>query len=294
MNAINSNYVNYEELAHLYSRNAINKLSKNPKKEYKNGLVAIFVSSFMVGDYGRRVFEYNGNIAHCKDVLKNPRAYLNEETVKRTEEIVQIGLRQIFVKNPNSEETKNNIISLMRKIIEYQLDDARYLMLYDELNDLLDVVPLVRKLWRNPNPNLSNHHWFELDIEKGLVHTFPEFIVYGNLTSLWNMYLDKANEVVRQAALPVNRKEKRRLENELQALQFSLWIQAVTFTESYLYYVFYNVQKSNYPLSSNKAKDFINKEKPEDDQIVKQLILTEFNNEDNKEQIKVIKELHIK
>lgn len=43
--------INYEELQFLYSRTALSKLSKNPKKVYKDTLVNIFITSLRVGDY---------------------------------------------------------------------------------------------------------------------------------------------------------------------------------------------------------------------------------------------------
>jgi hypothetical protein len=285
--------VNYEDLEYLYSRGALLKLSKNPKKVYKNGLVAIFVTSFIVGDYNRKRKEYTDNLNFCKALLKKPRDYEHEEAVNQTNQMVQSSLSRLFVKNPTSEETKNKIIELMREIIKSHLNGQRYLMTYDDLNNLLDVIPLMKKLYMNTNPNISHHNWFELDLEKGLIHTFPEFITYGHLTSLWNMYVDKKKEIEKQyKQQSIDRLAVRTLSSEQHALHFSLWIQAVTFAESYLYYIFYNVQKSNYPLKSEAAKKFINTERPEDDHIIKSLILPEFSSEENKDQIRIIKKLH--
>jgi hypothetical protein len=63
----------------------------------------------------------------------------------------------------------------------------------------------------------------------------------------------------------------------MQALMNSLSVQCITFTESYLYYVYYNVKEGNFKLQSDKAKKFIKKsDQPNDEEIIDNLIKPEF------------------
>lgn len=284
--------VDYEELDYLYSREALSKLSKNPKKVYKNGLVALFITSLMVGNLNKKKEEFSDNIRFCKDVLKNPLKYQNEQSLKLINNMVQLKLKVVFVRNPDSEDTKNKIIKMMRSVIKFNLNGDRYLIMYEELDQLLDAKSLLNLLYQNSNPNIRNHHWIEFDLEKSLVHTFPEFITYADLISLWNIYLEKNDLSVREAALQTNRINIRIIDSEIHALHISLWTQAVTFVESYLYYIFYNIRKGNYSLSSTKAQGFIRSTKPDDNQIFESLILPEFKNDDNQVQISKIISLH--
>src|SRR5690606_3910635 len=128
--------------------------------------------------------------------------------------------------------------------------------------------------------------------ERSLVHTFPEFITYGDLISLWNIYLDKRNLKTQGILMKSDRRKIRLLDSEIHALHISLWTQAVTFVESYLYYIFYNIKKSNYRLNSSKAQGFINATLPDDNQIIDSLILSEFHSQETTEFSSNIKKLH--
>lgn len=284
--------VNYEELDYLFSRNAISKLSKNPKKIYKNGLVAMFITALMVGDFNKKKKEYADNIGFCHSVLDNPRIFQNVETFKVVDDMVQAKLQLVFVKNPKSDATINKIIEMMREIIKANLNGDRYLLTFEELEHLLDVKALLNLLFRNSNPNISHHHWIEFDLERSIVHTFPDFITYADLISLWNIYIDKRELLHQQKGLQSDRILIRVIDSEIHALHISLWTQAVTVVESYLYYIFYNIKMSNYPLNSTKAQGFINVAKPDDNQILDSLILPEFSSQENEGNISIIKQLH--
>lgn len=286
--------VDYEELKELYSNRVISQLSGNPKKIYRNALVGIFVTSLMVGDAKKKQDEFVGNIQFCKSVLENPKSYLNVTQLKKVDEIVQESLQNIFVKNPTLKKTADTIIEIMREAIKYKLHGDRYLLKFKDLDHLMDLNKLFSHIQKNANPNLSYHHWIEFDLENGLIPTFPDFITYADLISLWNIFLDKRLEFVNKKAFNQDLRELRQINSELHALFISSYIQGVTFVESYLYYVFYNIQKSKYPLNSEKAKGFINSTQPDDNQIINKLIISEFGNEHNKNQIADIKTLHKK
>jgi len=135
--------VDFEELDYLFSRKAISKLSNNPKKVYKNGLLAIFITALNVGNLNMKKVNYDGNIKFCHSVLDNPRNFIKVEFSNAVEDMIQEKLQLVFVKNPNSDTIVNKIIEMMREIIKANLDATRYLLTYDDLEDLLDVKSLL-------------------------------------------------------------------------------------------------------------------------------------------------------
>ncbi|KAB2329432.1 hypothetical protein [Bacillus mesophilum] len=287
--------INYQVLKVLYSSKSISRLSGNPKKSYKNGLVMIFVASLMVGNEQKKQHTLLENMQFCEGILAFPKLYLAEEHSKEIEKIVQGQLKNLFVKDPSTKKTADTIIELMRKAIDHKLKGKRYLLKFEELDRIIDLKLLFSHIQKNFNPNMSNHHWIEFDLKQGLVPSFPDFLTYANLVSLWNMFLDKQEELkIEQIEQVFNKdmKKLRLLNSELQALFISSWIQGVTFVESYIYYVFYNIQKGEYPLKTEKAKGFIKSQLPDDNQIIDKLIIPEFKTEHNKSDIANIKKLH--
>ncbi|WP_455931311.1 hypothetical protein [Priestia aryabhattai] len=280
--------INYEELQFLYSRTALSKLSKNPKKIYKDTLVNIFLTSLRVGDYGGKKLDYFFQIHFCKDILENPKDYLDETPHKQYEAQVQDALCSFYIRNPYNEKTKNTIIELVRNVVEQHLNGERYLIKAKELDNLMDLKNFLKFIYRNANPNLSPHHWVEVDLERGIIPTFPDFLTYAHLISLWNIYVDKQIAYKEEQ----HRLKERTLDSELHALHTVLWTQAVTFTESYLYYIFYNINKGDYSLKSEKAKGYIKANKPDDNQIIVSLIIPEFKSKGNEELVSNIKKLH--
>ncbi|WP_018395838.1 hypothetical protein [Bacillus sp. 37MA] len=303
--------INYQELKDLYSNKFISRLSRNPRKIYRNCLVGMFVTSLMIGDEQKKQKEFLINMNFCKDILNNPKGFLLDEQLQRVDELVQSSLKNIFVKNPSTKKTEDTIIELMRKAIDYKLKETRYLLKFEDLDHVMDLKSLFSRIQKNSNPNMSYHHWIEFDLKAGLVPSFPDFITYADLVSLWNMFLDKREALINEQVFNkvfldkrealINEqvfnkdpKKVRLLNSELHALYISSWIQGVTFVESYLYYVFYNIQKGKYPLKSEKAQGYIKSTLPDDNQIIDKLIISEFSTEQNKDDIAHIKSLHKK
>jgi hypothetical protein len=285
-------FIDYGQLKYLYSRQAISKLSGLPKKTYKQGLVAMFVTSLISGNTQFKRREFLDNMELCQDILGNPKIFRNEENEKEAKDMVQSSLEKVYVKNPSESTTMDDIIKLMRKAIEEKVKGNRYLVKYEDLDELIDVKLFFEKIYKNPNPNISPHHWLEFDIEMGLAQTFPEFLTYAHLVSLWNIYVDKNMTLKEEMIHQRDNIKIRTVHSEIHALHTSLWVQAVTFVESYLYYVFFNVNKGDYTLNSEKARNFIKVSKPDDNQIINSLIISEFSNGDNRNHIAKIKRLH--
>lgn len=284
--------IDYDELRDLYSNKSLSRLSGNPKKIYRNGLVAMFVTSLMIGNEQKKKNEFIDNINFCKDILSNPKNYLLDKQLEKVNNFVQDSLNNIHVKNPDNKKTQDSIIDLMRMAIDYGLKDTRYLLKIKDLDHLIDLKKFFEGILKNTNPNLSYHHWIEFNLKTGLIPTFPEFITYADLVSLWNMFLDKKKSLNVELLKNNDNLKIRTINTEVHALFISAWIQGITFTESYLYYIFYNIQKGNYNIQSDKAKGYIKANMPDDNQIIDNIILSEFSNEENKNNVKHIKTLH--
>lgn len=284
--------INYQELKKLYSNKYISRLSGNPKKIYRNALVGMFVTSIMFGNEQKKQKEFLDNIDFCKNLLNNPKDFLLDEQLQMVDEFVQSSLKNIFMKNPSTNKTAETIINLMRKAIDYKLNATRYLLKFEDLDHVMDLKSFFSRMQKNSNPNMSYHHWIEYDLKAGFVPSFPDFITYADLVSLWNMFLDKRVALIKEQAFNNYPKKARLLNSELHALHISSWIQGVTFVESYLYYVFYNIQKGNYPLKSKKAQGYIKSTLPDDNQIIDKLLISEFSTDQNKDNIAHIKSLH--
>lgn len=284
--------MNIKDLEYLFSRDALSKLSKNPKKIYKNYLGLIFTATLNKITVSERKDIYNGLQYICFDILRDYKNYTESSLVESTGKLLRIELNTNFIKNADKDSTIDIIISFMRKVIKSRLEGERYLTNLKELNGLISVKAYLRNYYNNSNKNLEHHHWIEFDLEKGLIHTFPEFITYAHLVSLWNIFLEKRSKLIEyreqhQKILAQDiiydvdiRLEIRAIESQMQALINSLIVQGITFIESYLYYIYYNVKSGNYKLKSDKAKKFIKvSDQPNDEDIFTDLIKPEYLNE---------------
>ncbi|MGG3470777.1 hypothetical protein ABES02_25270 [Neobacillus pocheonensis] len=281
--------IDFADLDYLFSRKALDKLSKNPKKIYKNYLALIFTAALNKTTLIERLDKYRGIQTSCYDLLNNPKEYTEQSLVESTGKLFRGELNANYIKNPNVDSTIDSIISFMREMIKSRINGERYLISLKELEKMMSVKQYLSNYYSNSYDNLEHHHWIEFDMEKGLVHTFPEFITYAYLVSIWNIYLQKRKCLIearedqrhilsQDIVFPSDIRIKvRTIESEMQALINSLSVQCITFTESYLYYVYYNVKEGNFKLQSDIAKKFIKKsEQPNDEDIIDNLIKPEF------------------
>jgi hypothetical protein len=166
--------IDFEVLDYLFSRKALDKLSKNPKKIYKNYLGLIFTTSLNKAPLIERLDRYRGLQMSCYDVLNNPKEYADQSLVESTGKLLREELNANFINNSNVDSTIDLIISFMRKVIKSRLNGERFLTSLKELEKMMSVKEYFRNFYSNSYDNLEHHHWIEFDMEKGLVHTFPE------------------------------------------------------------------------------------------------------------------------
>jgi uncharacterized protein with HEPN domain len=157
---------------------------------------------------------------------------------------------------------------------------GKYITTISNLEEIMDLI----KLYEGTHLNVQPHHWVNIDLINGMIVTVPEFLTYVDLINNWNMFIDKykkynlaiASDVVTPLIERQNKIENRRLGYEIDTLMRTLCISSVTFVESYLYYIFFNLKQINYELSNGSAKNFLQNKKVEDDEIIERLILKEF------------------
>ncbi|MFC7372438.1 hypothetical protein ACFQPF_12225 [Fictibacillus iocasae] len=266
-----------DELENLLSGKTMKKLSGIPKKCYKYALTAIFINTC-----GGRQLTYGQeqNFEWAKSINKNPKDYNNQGILYHIQKTVETSLKQSFYHNFNSPDTIDKIIELFREVVSSTKKHGTYMKNVIEIEGLFDV----QKSFSKTHKNVQPHHWINIDLIEGMVLTVPEFISYSDLVNTWSMLIDKLEkyneEVISTFGVPLiekkNSPENRALKYEIDALARALWVGSVTFAESYLYYVFYNIKQANYKSESDSVNSFLENQKVEDEEIIKRLLIPEF------------------
>ncbi|MDR7246320.1 hypothetical protein [Priestia megaterium] len=279
------------ELDSLLSGKSMKKLSGIPKKCYKYALTAAFVN---ICNGKQLTRGQEGNFEWIYNIKNNPKNYNSDQVLNHVKRIVEKSLKEGYFYNYNDYQTIDNIIKFFREVINITKKQGTCLINLKELEELFDI----KKSFLASHKNLQPHHWVEISLFNGMIITVPEFFTYSDLVNTWNMLVDKIEEYrsVMNADNDVpfiekkNNIEIRQLRYEMDTLSRSLWISSVTFVESYLYYVFYNLKQINYQPNSQSGKSILTLQKVEDEEIIKRLIIPEFVSQKNKELDKLIKE----
>lgn len=273
------------ELEILLSRKSLIPLSKLSKKSYKYALTAIFINMLS----GRQLTKgQEENYKWVYNIKRNPKAFKNQETYEYIKQTVETSLEAGGYKNPNDFETIDKIFDFFRKVVEQTKINGTYLTTVRNVEDFIDV----KKVYKNTNYfNIQSHQWINIDLVTGMVITVPEFFTYSDVINNWNIFRDKYMEyqfnITSDSDTPLldkqNKIENRRLRYEIDTLMRTLMVSSVTFVESYLYYIFFNLKHSNYELKTDTARKFLSNQKVEDDEIIKRIILKEFITEPSRE-----------
>lgn len=281
---------NIEELDKLLSGKTMKKLSGIPKKCYKYSLVAVFINYCFSKNLTRGQEE---NYVIVRDIKENPVHYNNPKILGFFKGKVEESLKQSHFHHYEEYETIDKIIVFFREVISTTKKEGTCLINVSEAEELFNV----KEVFRSSHPNIKPHHWLDVDFINGMTITVPEFFTYADVINTWNILIDKLelyNDALKKdLAIPLierrNKIENRRLKYEIDTLSRTLWVASITFVESYLYFLFYNLKQGNYQATSDKAKSILQLQKVEDDEIIKRLIIPEFIKGTNVELNKLIK-----
>ncbi|MDM5309707.1 hypothetical protein [Peribacillus frigoritolerans] len=266
-----------DDLEVLLSGRTMKPLSGIPKKCYKYVLAAIFINTCS----GRQLTQGQEiNFAIAYDIKSNPKEYNNQSILDHIQKTVETSLRQSFYHDYNEYKTIDKIIDFFREVVSSTKKLGTCLKNVSELEQLFDV----KKVFSKSHNSVQPHHWIDINIMGGMVLTVPEFISYADIVNTWNIFLERLNKyseiIFDSSNTPLiekkNSDENRSLKYEIDALARTLWISSVTFVESYLYYLFYNVKQANYTSTTDSVNRFLENQKVEDEEIIKRLILPEF------------------
>ncbi|WP_312507601.1 hypothetical protein [Lysinibacillus sp.] len=268
-------YGTAEHLEDLASSKMVNKLSGTPKKCYKYALVAIMLN---ISCGNHKTVGQEQNIELAKSILRNPISYKNKEILRQIQSKVENSLIANSFINARMPETIDKVITLLRTCTLDIINNEVCLIKASELSDLVN---LNERFSKHPP---QAHHWIDINFKSGFTPTIPDLILYSDIINTWNILLEKNKEYKAlfeslTGLLNVEREvqwEVRKLEYENQALVRSLWVLAVSFVESYLYYVFYNTKCGSFTLENEEAIEFIKLKKVGGLEILKGLILPEF------------------
>ncbi|MCG1020787.1 hypothetical protein [Sutcliffiella horikoshii] len=271
------------------------KLSGTPKKCYKYALTAVFIQ-YCFGRNLTRGQEENYSYVHS--IKENPKDFNNTEILIKFKNLVEESLEKSNFHNHTDYGTIDKIINYFREIVSITKKEGTCLINVSEAEEFFDV----KKVFRASHPNIQSHHWIDVDFINGMTITVPEFFTYADLVNIWNILLDKMEEyniaVNGDERIPLierrNKIENRRLKYEIDTLSRTLWVSSVTFVESYLYFLFYNLKQQNYQAQTEKAQSILKLQKVEDDEIIKRLVLPEFINGKNNALEKLIKSYKVK
>ncbi|WP_366248378.1 hypothetical protein [Terribacillus aidingensis] len=274
------------------SNKTLKKLSKIPKKCYKYALVAVFLNII------NRKHVTRGQATNLKivDGIRNyPKLYSQSNLDNISDTVVET-LKATGFYNADKEETIDTTFQLFRDMVDTISKESAFLIRVGALSELIDIEYLRRF---NNSPNLQPHHLIDISLMNGITPTFPEFFPYSDLVNMWNIYLDKKEEYKQKIAsgnIPITQRtskpEVRRIVYEIEALLRMLHITSVTFVESYLYYIFYNLKESKYQTEDKKVEKLLGFRKVEDEEILKNIIRREFIRDNQGEFNDLVKKYH--
>ncbi|MGG0248769.1 hypothetical protein ABEY24_10365 [Peribacillus frigoritolerans] len=271
-----------KELEELLSGKTLKPLSGIPKKCYKYSLTAVFINLC----FGRQLTQgQEVNFNYLYSIKNRPQNFNKPEILDDIKQTVEDSLALGSFHNINNYQTIDLIIEFFRELVLKTKKDGTFLVTVSEIQKLLDV----KTVFNATHNNVKSHHWIEIDIMNGMILTVPEFFTYVDVVNSWNMLIDKLDEYnfsMDDNSIPLierkNNPENRKLKYEIDTLSRTLCISAVTFTESYLYYLFYNLKQNVFQAKSDAGKSILKLQKVEDEEILQRLVLPEFfDNKDN-------------
>lgn len=265
------------ELIQLTSRSTIAEMRGNQKQAYRYAICAIFIN-IIVGhhlQHGQKV-----NLMIAEDIRNRPKGNVSETEFNNIKKTVIASLKGNQFRKPASDETVTTVIQFFREILDEIRTKGNSMFMAEKLDKIIDV----QKLFHAQGAMILNHHWLEFDFYKGLIPTYPTAILFNDLKVHWNKYVDELN-LLREGIKEIeNQRELLEFEQKeatrerrytISCLMRTLVFTAVTFVESYLYDLYYNIKQTDIP-NKELIKGPLNIKKINDVQIIEKILFVLF------------------
>jgi hypothetical protein len=227
------------------NKTTLKKLSGYNKKAYQYILCGIFIN--IINGHNDKYFQYD--LYYKAEEIINFKGKLPLEYVVPIISAVQTSMHNNFIRSSEDPETPKNIIAFFRNKLK-DLKNGKSLSQAIEYEEIMDIKGFMKQ---RGVPYLQGHHWLDFNLENGLTHTTPVFILLNDLKAQWNNYIDldkKFYELVDKFRDNIdffefiNIKEVAELRLAINALYRTMIFTAVTFVEAYLLEVFLNIKMS--------------------------------------------------
>jgi hypothetical protein len=273
--------VNWEQkvnhLVHLTSSKTMRQIGGNQKKAYKYVLCGIFVNII----WGKELtYVQNDLYRKAQELLElDRRIGVNDQLLHQIRQLVQQSMKDSFFKEPIDDDTTTKVIELFRKILA-DLKKGKTLFQAYEFEHLIDI----KKLLHHRGVKILDHHWLEFNLEHGLTHTIPVFIILGDLKIHWNHYVEKMNFLLKEQSKIISEKQRlefeqrediREIRHTISGLFRTMIFTAVTFVESYLHDLFFNIKHMEIP-DKEKISGTLEATKITDKEIIERVIYVLF------------------
>ncbi|WP_411739861.1 hypothetical protein [Peribacillus sp. S4] len=255
----------------------IRNLSGEPKKLYKYVVGSIFLNLINGEQLEQGQIE---NIRITRDILKNPIDVTRKYSLERVKKQVQDVFAARHFKCPYEDATIDRVFLFFREKLE-DVKKGKTMFLASELEEIIEIVPHFEKQGVPVKP----HHWLDFSIYEGLILTQPEFITYTDMINLWNLSMEQKNIIDECHNKASNSRGYAELDSTfefrstLTTLLRNCVVSAITFAESYLYFLFYDFKQLRIFEDNPKVKALYDKEDREyiqDTEIIKNLIFEVF------------------
>ncbi|MGM1048119.1 MAG: hypothetical protein ACQEXX_18530 [Bacillota bacterium] len=262
------------EVTDMISRKEISMLSGKQKQAYKWTLCALIIN-ILKGKNMQHGQIQNFKIA--KRIHKIPRKIgITDTDLKFLRDQVINSLKINNFKKPYSEETPDRLISFLREILKDMTKSNRTMIPAYEVDNIFDI----EKTYHPLGMAVRKFHWFDFDFNRGLIPTYPTLIIFSDLKIHWNTYVEKYLSLIERDSKIIHAFERTAFEtNEktreerisLSGLQRTLLFTAVTFVESYLFDIFYNMNEIEFP-NKRKFQNILRNKKINDKQIIEDIL----------------------
>ena len=218
-------------------------MSGKTKKLFRYLLVGIFINTIEVNKNhemkkSKNILEQREYIGAAQMILRFPKAapHISDIYINK----IQKSMEDNFFHNPKSSDTVVKINTFFREKLELLRSGKRFWKV-EEFEKLFSVEDYLE----NFDVPVKNHHWIDFNIYYGIVLTYPEHITYNDLINSWNLILERTNKHQLLGDNVENHNQRKQLEYEIFSLQRYSYTSCVTFFESYLFYLFYNLKSEN-------------------------------------------------
>lgn len=263
----NNDYLN--TLIDLMSTRNVRKMSGEPKKIFRYVLVAIFINTINAKRVDSMKQEENIGIANF--ILREPKSSLGfkNSIIKQ----VQQSMKNNFFHDPKDYGTVIEVNKFFREKLE-SLKSGKRFWKATEFEKLFSV----KDYFNTQSIPIQSYHWIDFNIYHGLIPTYPELITYNDLINSWNLIVEKSKEYQVHNRDRDNDLSLKQLEYEIFSLQRYSYTSCVTFFESYLFYLFYNLKSKNVFEEDEKIQKLykLKHTKVDDTHILKEIILPKY------------------